>query len=329
MKNLEYQEYREKCLKGPRMTYLLQDFEQIAQGMSQFPKQPIRADFNFLSQDNALVAYHERFQKNLGCFFHHYCASVPFSLEELCRLGLAICKLAKKISNDRSNIFTYYTPSEADATPARTIADYSHGLIRTLTDSPNLANKKEFDRLCNPEYSKFYHGCFVDITLEYIATRTGWELYQHGFDFIYVPATFQFYNNDRIEQIKYLKKLLKKDGIALFLEKLKQPDIEEYKKREEIKDKHFKSLYFSDEEIKVKDSKFLKQGLEKGQVDFDTAVSAIKKHFEFVYLIWNSTNFYEFAASNNKSVLDKFISLLSVPYVPSLFCFEENMVRSL
>jgi len=275
------------------------------------------------------MAYCELFQKNMGCFYHHYCASVPFILEELCRLGLGICRLAEYLSNYKDDCFTYYATSDADATPARTIADYSQGLIKTLTDSPNLGNKNEFYRLCKPEYSKFYHGYFFDITPEHIASRQDWELYRTGFDFIYTSVTFQFYHTDRLEQIKHLIKLLKKDGLVLFLEKLKQPDIQEYKKREEIKDKYFKSHYFSDEEINFKDSTFLKKGLETGQVDFDTAVSAIKKYFKYVYLIWNNTNFYEFAASNHELIIQKYISFLPEPYVPALFRFEENMVRPL
>lgn len=72
------------------------------------------------------------------------------------------------------------------------------------------------------------------------------------------------------------------------------------------------------------------QDMEKyGQVNFETLVNAINKQFKFVYLVWNSTNFYEFIASNNQSTIEDFVSLLKEPYIPLGFCFENPVTRKL
>jgi hypothetical protein len=108
MSDRDYQKYRKKTLKGSRITTLIQQFENVALGISQVPKLPIEADLDFLSQNNEILEYHKLFQKNMGCFYRHYCASIPFILEELCRLGLGLCRVAKYLASDRKDYFTYY-----------------------------------------------------------------------------------------------------------------------------------------------------------------------------------------------------------------------------
>lgn len=328
MKNYNYQQIRELCLQGPRLTTLLNHFETIAEGAKQFPSNPILGSSDFLSQDAELKSYHDLLQQNIGTFTKHFCASVPYALEERCRMGFAICKLAKILRENSSDYFTYYETSSTDGTDARTMAEYSGGLIRTLTDSPNRANERNFKQLSRHNYSKFHLGSFVDITDEFIKSQPELHLFQNKFDVIHENATFQFYGPEREEQIAYLCRMLKKDGLMLFLEKLDRSDVMEYKKREDIKDKYFKSKYFSDREIKWKRSNMLEE-MEKGQVTLDVLVKAINAHFKYIYLVWNSTNFYKLVASNNESSIETFVSLLVPQYVLKPFCFEEVVPRKL
>lgn len=330
MNNKEYEDYRQKSYQSPRMTDLFNYFGQIASGKLQPPKKPVEVSLEFLSQDRELLVYHQLFQQNMGYFYNHYCTSVPFVTEELYRLGLAICRLAKYLSKDRNSYyFTCFSTTGEDDPPGVTMAKYSGGLIRTLTNSPNIESQNNFYQSCNPEYSKFHLGSFVDITPEYLASQADLELYKDGFDLIHVSITFQVYSSNRTEQIGYIKRSLKKDGLMIFMEKLKNPNQKRYEEFEKIKDEQFKSPYYLREEIEWKEATFLKQCINFGQVDFDTCVSAIKKYFRYVYLIWNSGNFYEFVASNNKVVIDKFISLLVVPYVPSQFRIESEIFKRL
>lgn len=329
MNHKKYEEYRQKCYQSPRMTSIHQHFGNISAGKLQPPQKTVEVNSEFLSQDRDLLEYHELFQQNIGKFYHHFLTSVPFVAEELYRLGLAICKLAKYLSKDQDRYFTCFNTTGEGDVPGVTMAKYTNGLIRTFTNSPNTEGKDNFYQNCNPEYSKFYLGSFVDITPDYLASQPDLKIYKDGFDFIHVSITFQVYGSNRTEQISHIKKLLKKDGLIIFMEKLKHPDPERYENFEKIKDEQFKSRYYSSEEIEWKASVFLQQCINTGQIDFETCVSAIKQHFKYAYLIWNSGNFYEFVASNNKLVIDKFISSLVVPYVPSQFKNESDIVRSL
>ncbi|MEM9219975.1 MAG: hypothetical protein AAGD25_37315 [Cyanobacteria bacterium P01_F01_bin.150] len=330
MDNIEYQRYRESCINSPRIKILHEYFRQLSSGESQVPRQPVRASEDFLSQATDLSKYHHLLCQNMGPMVHHFCASVPFSLEEHCRTGIACVRLAHTLAKEDNDYFTYYGLSAGDGTRERTIAEYSNGLIRTLTDSPTIENMKSFSYSCNPDYSKFYHGIFCDITLEFLSLQPEFNLYKNGFDFIFIPIVFPFYGPDRITQIKYVSDLIKQDGLVICMEKLKDDqDISKYHKFEKIKDQKFKVNYFLDEEISFKEQSLLKGMSDAGQVDFTTIINALKYHFEHVYLIWNSANFYEFVASHNGDRIEQFISLLPKPYVPMEFRAEEHMLRKL
>ncbi|NEO37320.1 MAG: hypothetical protein F6J90_13700 [Moorea sp. SIOASIH] len=314
------------------MTTTRNYLEQIGRLEIQVPNKVVEVDPNFLSQsDPDMSRYWSLFKENVGRFSWHYHATVPFITEESMRLGMTMCKFAEWLSVQRNDNIKYYEISGADAVHGRTMAEYSNGLIRTLTDSPDLANKEDFYRLLKHNYSKLYHGSFVDITPEYLASEPELEWFKDGFDIVHMWMTLQFYCSDRDTQIFYIKKVLKEDGIILFKEKLLIPDQEQYQRNEDNKDKLFKSLYFSEEVIESKRLNALVKGkgLGVGQVDFETCVTAIKKHFKFVYLIWNCGNFYELAASDNELMISKFLEILPPPYMPDPFSTEKDLPRQL
>ncbi|NES74612.1 MULTISPECIES: hypothetical protein [unclassified Okeania] len=80
MKVFDYDKIRATLLKGPRVTSLLKHFENIAAGISQAPTQSIYATSDFLSKSNEYREYHTVFQRNIGTFYKHLCAS---ELEEI------------------------------------------------------------------------------------------------------------------------------------------------------------------------------------------------------------------------------------------------------
>ncbi|MBT9316469.1 hypothetical protein [Leptothoe spongobia] len=328
MEIFDYAQIRAVALKGPRVTSLLQHFENIAAGIAQSPRQGVHAATDFLNQSSEYQEYHRIFQRNIGTFYQHLCASIPFFIEEQCRIGVALQRLADSRLKQGKQPFTLYETSSADGTNARTLSEYSQGLIRTLTDSPNPANGENFYRLCQHKYSDMHIGPFVDITPEYLSERNDRPYLKHGFDAIYENTTFQMYNPDRKAQIAYVKRVLKDDGVMIFCEKLMHPIRHEYDRRETIKDSLFKAHYFSNAEIEQKSSQILEE-MEKCQVTLDELVNSIKSHFKYAYMIWNSTNFYEVIASNDKANLHDFIAFLDGYYVPAPFLCEDNIVRPL
>lgn len=324
--DVDYRKVREECINGARLTTLHSDFSKMASGKSQVPNMSVIANKNFLAQDLELKRYHEIFQKNLGFMLHHYVASIPYMLEEFCRFGYALCKFQKKFHKKEG--CSLYEVCSADGTNARTIGEYSLGKIRTLTDSPHIENKINFERSCRSKNSLFHLGPFFDITPEYIKSEERLSMFKDGFDFIQENTTFQFFGKNRKDYIAYVCRCLKEDGLFFATEKLSHENKIEYLKREEIKNNLFKSKYFSIEEIESKKASILSE-MEKGQVCLDELVNATAILFKHIYLLWNSTNFYEIVASNNDEKIRAFLELLVEPYVPSPFCFETPMVRKL
>jgi hypothetical protein len=311
----DFEAIRARLLSGPRITSLMPAFERIASGAAQRPHVRVTADPRFLQSDEEFNAYHDVLQRNFGTFLHHGCASIPFLLEELIRVGVAIVRLARA----RRETLRYYETSSADGTAARTLAEYADGRIHTLTDSPNPANASVFQSLCGHAYSHFYEGSFADVTPALIDER--YPSLSGGFDVIWENTTFQMYGAFRDEQLAYVRRLLKPNGLMLFLEKMKHDDPAEYARRESIKDREFKARYFSAAEIVAKKSEII-ETMERGQVTLDEFTRVAHRHFEHVVLIWNSANFYQIAASNDAATMDAFLSHLRPPFVPGSFAVE-------
>jgi tRNA (cmo5U34)-methyltransferase len=319
---------RERTLRRRRESPLFKNLHYIAGGIDQVPVARATGELHYLSGCDDLLAYHDIFQRNMGTFYRHYSASIPFVIEEQCRVGVGICRLAQRLTRNTDDDFiTFREMSVGDGANGRTMAEFSKGLIRTLSDSSSVHNRNNFDNLCNHDYSRFHHGSFIEVTPEYIASTPDLSCFRNGFNVIYENVTFQFYGPEREDLIGYVARLLKEDGLMIFLEKLKHADEVEYRSRERIKDAAFKSNYFTDDKVHAKRVDMLGV-MEQGQVNFEFLINSIKRHFRYVYLIWNSTNFYEFAASNNATVLSDFLSALEPIYVPSEFCFEKDMPRS-
>ena len=329
MEKEKYRKIRECALQWyNRDPLVFKDFNGISGGMKQVPCPIPTGNVNYLENHDYLLDYHDLFQRNMGPFDKHFVASLPFLVEENCRIGVAINRLAQHLVKENDNYITLWETGGGDGVHGRTMAEFSKGLIRTLSSSPSLNSKNNFYRLCNHEYSKFHHGSFINLTPEYITSQPDLSFLDNGFNIIYENATFQFYGSERDDLIDYVARLLKKDSLIFFLEKLIHPDKSEYRKREKIKDDQYKANYFSDSEIEEKRVGMV-EVMERGQVDLESLTNAIKKHFKYVYLIWNSANFYEFVASNNELIVSKFIELLPPIYVPSPFCAESNLPRNL
>ncbi|KVO25484.1 hypothetical protein [Burkholderia ubonensis] len=300
------------------MIRLAEHFHLLATGATQVPSQSIASPIRDQIADPDVVAYHDAMVESAGSLFRHFAGSVPHVLDELARIGVALSRIARRAPEGR--IFSLLEVDAFDGTNARTLARLSNGRIRTLTTSPNPANRPHFDRDADRTSSRFFPESIFALDDEALSTHAG-TLFDDGFDWLYEMAAFQFYTKDRVNQIAHVKRFLKPDGLAFFLEKLNQPDINEYDRREHVKDDLFKSQYFTPEEIAWKRHQMLEQ-MENGQTTFDAFVTALHQHFEHVYLLWNSTNFYEFVASNAQDTIERFVAELGPINQPSVYCFE-------
>ncbi|CAG8865612.1 hypothetical protein PS627_01531 [Pseudomonas fluorescens] len=309
------------------MFQLAEQFDQLAKGTRQVPKAPVDSHLKHLIQDKSIIEYHDLLIRESGPLFKHFLASVPYILEELCRIGVAISRYVASSENTGDPQFNFLDADAFDGSNARALASLSRGLINTLTTSPNQSNQRFFDEFRNPEFSSFFPRSILELTPAMLQNGS-YKKFSTGFDFIYEMAAFQFYGNDRPHQITHIKKLLKSGGIVFFLEKLNHNDTEEYFHRERLKDNDFKHRYFTKEEILWKQNQMLEH-MQSGQVVLSDLAQKIKENFRYAYLIWNSTNFYEIIASDDHTKIQSLMRKLGPTIQPDGFCFEQKKIGPL
>lgn len=296
------------------------DFNKIAEGDIQVPKIGMQADKEFFSSRPDLVLFHDALKKNMGPLFHHFCASIPHVFEECCRTGAAVQKIAN------SAIYTEFPPfligeiAGFDGAWARTILEYNQKNIRTLTTSPNKANQSTFLKLSRAKNAYFYLTDFPELTKEHFDLPP-LRPFSDKFDLIFENNAFQFYGAERDVQFMHAKNFLKSDGLFLCMEKLIHTCKKEYKKRELLKDSLFKTRYFSEEEIQWK-KMYMLTTMQSRQVDRAALETVLKKIFSNVCLIWNSTNFFEYIASDSLKRINQFLQYLGPHYIPEPFLCE-------
>ncbi|WDM57314.1 class I SAM-dependent methyltransferase [Pseudomonas sp. NEEL19] len=307
-------------LEQSAMLKLATYFHDLATGASQVPSQPLDSHIKSQIDDPQVLEYHDRLIAGAGPLFSHFLASVPYILEELSRVGVALSRLVSANPPLAGQRYSMFEVDGFDGSNGRALAGHSKGLIVSFTCSPNLANQVVFERHADPAMSYFYPHSFFKVTTDLLQKRE-YHAFKHGFDFIYEMAAFQFYSRDRGQQIDHIQRCLKPTGLVFFLEKLNHPDLKEYRRRERVKDEVFKTRYFTEDEIFWKREQMLAQ-MQNGQVSWDELASALSVRFKHVHMLWNSSNFCEFVASNDTQRIEQFLSLLGPIAQPPGFCFE-------
>lgn len=313
-------------LERSSMVRMADHFHGLATGQNQIPRQPVRTLIRDRITDPDVLAYHDLMVPRTGPLFSHFLASIPCILEEMSRVGVALSRLSERRARRDDRPYTFYELDAFDGSNGRTLAAFSKGRIRTFTNSPNKGNAPWFERHADRSVSKYHTGSFLEVTRDLLDRRADLAEFRDGFDYVYETAAFQFYGQDRDNQIGHVYELLKEDGLAFFLEKLSHPDPREFEWRERVKDERHKVHYFTAEEIAWKKQQMLSY-MKEGQVSFDELVTSLGRHFDHVYLLWNGTNFYEFVASNDRRLIEEFVELVGQPFIPHEFCFEHPVVR--
>lgn len=169
--------------------------------------------------------------------------------------------------------------------------------------------------------TRVFYGAFFDLTSERLRADPALSQFQEGFDVLLEDTTFQMYGPDRDDQLAFIVPKIRPEGILIVIEKLAHTDENEYLKRECQKDDHFKSRYFSSEQIRSKNCEVLKI-MRNCEVRLDELRSSLSLYFRYSIITWNSGNFYTIASTNSVATLRSFVGNMCPPALPSEFCFE-------
>lgn len=331
MKPHSWQEYKnsnrnlfiKQTREAPRLTSMLSSFESISQGLSQSPKEYPKIKEKYLDVHPDFKKHNEIFEKNIGTFFKHALSSIPYRRENEMRVDIAL----KKFSEQYESPITFWGISSADGTRERTLSEFTNGNIITLTDSPNKWNEVEFNRLLTHYNSFFHHGCWVDIDPNFLKNNPYSSHFRDGFDIIWECCAFQMYGNNRSDQMRFISESLKPNGLVFLYEKMNAPNQEDFVRMEKLKTE-FKKQYFTDFDIKQKESSILKT-MHTWCVTLDKLIEDAKWIFKHGALIWSAGNFYEVVVSNSKNSLLSFLDSLPSAFVPNDYTLEKQQVRLL
>ncbi|MCG7508635.1 class I SAM-dependent methyltransferase [Mesorhizobium retamae] len=311
-----------ECDLGPRINELSGFFAATAAGKSGMPIRKPVADARLLPDGDLLrdvVALHASRQ---GHFDQHYHGSIPYRLEEECRMTHAVVNYARQ----RGACLSLYSLGTAEGTMARTLSELSDGQIHTLSCSPNPENYQCFLGYGEPLHAEFFVGPFHRLTKDVLNTSPRLAKFACGFDFILEDTTFQMYSPNRTKQIEYVAQHLKKDGIFVFVEKFRTCDEDEYRRRERQKDFGFKARYFKQDEIERKKADVLGT-MFNNEVTLTDMSEAIRAQFRYCAMTWNSGNFYSLAASNAKEHLSLYLSQMEEPAIPYEYVYDSSLPR--
>jgi tRNA (cmo5U34)-methyltransferase len=315
--------YAKAARSGPRMNHLLPVFGRIALGTAGRP------DIATATLDETLVHdvevrqfYHEHLNHKTERFQHHAHASIPFILEEHCRLGVAISAFADEQVAAGRRPLRLWSLGSAEAPMARAAAEKSQGAVEVLCSSENSENFATLSRVPEP-HVRYHVGPFYDVAKPII---DGPRSSSPEWDVVFEHTSFQMHHRDRLAPLLLLRRTMNESGVALLYEKTTDPDRAAYERRELEKDRQFKSRFFSAPEIQAKKTTVLAD-MEKGQVTYEELVAICRLVFRSVSLIWKSGNFVGVAASNDENRLRRLIELMPPPAVENRSYTEGLPVR--
>lgn len=308
---------------APRLNDFAAFFERTAAGQGGAPDlaEPI-IDLGLLDFDLEARVFADTHRRLWGPFDLHYFASIPYRLEEECRLGPALLRTALGTWAQTARPASIYTLGTGTGCLARTLALFGAGRLEALCCSPTASNEQAFLAYRASDHAYFHHGPFFELDADRYATDPELRRFAGGFDILFEDTTFQMYDTDRIRQLEFVYPRIRPGGLLVQVQKLAHPDPEHYQARERQKDDLFKSRYFSPTLISDKKEEVLGT-MSDMQVDKDTTIAALKCFFRYSVATWNSGNFYTIVSSNSRAAIVEFISLLLKPAIPPAFCHTE------
>jgi tRNA (cmo5U34)-methyltransferase len=307
---------------APRLTSFFDFFEQTARGSANQPDLDIPlANVELLGFDVGCLTFWDTHRRLWGNFDSHYFASIPYRLEEECRLGSTIFDFGLRTWARAGRSTTVYTLGAGAGTLSRTLAKLGDGRFKTLTCSPTPANRISFLSHRPGPDAHFYLGAFFELDDERYATDENLAPFRDGFDVLLEDTTFQMYGPNRVEQLAVIAPRIRPDGLLIQVQKVNQQDSEEYARRERQKDDVFKARFFSAAQIAGKRRDVL-DTMDDQQVDLEASIAALAEYFAYTVVTWNSGNFYTIVSSGSLSVLRSFVMSMISPAIPEEYCCE-------
>lgn len=309
--------------KAPRLNAFAEFFEQTATGAANQPDiaQPVVAP-DLLGYDFDCLTFYDTHRRLWGEFDKHYFASIPYRLEEECRLGAAILRFGLKAWAQAGRPATVYSLGAGAGTLARALAKLGDGRLKTLCCSPTEGNRKSFFAKRGSEDAFFHHGPFFELDDNRYADDHNLSSFCDGYDVLFEDTTFQMYGRDRNNQTGFIAPRLRKCGLLIQVQKLSHPDHSIYMGRERQKDQQFKARFFSQIQIAQKRRNVL-DTMDDFQVDLRTSIAALAEHFLYTIVTWNSGNFYTIVSSNSADALRSFVASMIGPAIPADYCHEQ------
>ncbi|ANL24531.1 MULTISPECIES: class I SAM-dependent methyltransferase [Rhizobium] len=318
----EFADFIEECDRAPRLNELSEFFSTTASGEAGMPIRPPELDRRLFPVDMTFRRFSALHPLRRGPFDKHYLSSIPYRLEEECRIGGAILKYARA----RKGQLQLYTLGTAEGTMARVIGELGKGRIETLSCSPNVENLRSFYAYGVPPHAMFFHGPFHHLTSQRVQEDVKLRKFGSGFDIILEDTTFQMYSPNRFDQIRFVSQHLKTNGLFMFVEKFRHEDDEEYRRRERQKDHSFKARFFSASDIRAKEETVLTR-MDRNEVTLSEMSETLRRFFGHSFVTWNSGNFYTLVSSNSQQNLDLFLSKLSPPAIPAEYVYADLPYR--
>jgi tRNA (cmo5U34)-methyltransferase len=307
---------------APRLHNFADFFEQTAGGVANQPDIDLpEADLDLLGQDLACLSFGDTHRKLWGAFDNHYFASIPFRLEEECRLGAAILRFGLRAWASETRPATVYTLGAGAGTLSRALARLGDGRFRTLNCSPTVANRASFFAKRGSGYAHFHHGPFFELDEDRYASDDNLAPFRDGFDVLFEDTTFQMYGRDRANQTAFVAPRVRDQGLLIQVQKIRHPSDAVYQSRERMKDRQFKSRFFSKGQIADKRTGVLNT-MDTLQVDLDTSIAALAAYFTYTLVTWSSGNFYTLISSRSARAMRDFVTSLIAPAIPAEFCHE-------
>jgi tRNA (cmo5U34)-methyltransferase len=307
---------------APRLNAFANFFEKTASGLEGAPElgAPMLAE-DLLSYDLECLIFADTHRRLWGKFEHHYFASIPYRLEEECRLGAAIFRFCLKAWATDNRCATLYTLGAGAGSLTRSLAKLGDGRIKTLNCSPTDGNRICFFEKRGSEHAHFFHGPFFELDENRYNSDDNLAPFRDGYDVLLEDTTFQMYGSDRINQIIFVAQKVKGAGLLIQVQKLLHDEPVTYVERERQKDEMFKSRYFAPEQIEKKKENVLNRMIDF-QVDLAATKSALATSFRYSIITWNSGNFYTIVSSNSKDAITDFVVSLINPAIPPAFNYE-------
>lgn len=308
---------------APRINELQPFFSGTAAGLRDKPIKAYRGNELLLlkmSNCKLLHLFFIEYRKRQSNFEKHFASSIPYIMENECRMGAALLKYFSSRAG-KDNLSLHLGSSEAPL--ARTISALGLDLnIKTLATTCTKENHTGFHAYTkNPVNSHLLALPWIYTNIK-ILEEKGFIGFHNGFDVIFEHQLFQFYSKDRGKQVALSSRLFKNidNGLLFMTGKIMNKDFDEFTRRERQKDMEFKAKYFSKDDINSKNKEVVSI-FNNMLLTLDETIREIKKTLKYSVVIWNSGNFYTILSSNSKVEINRFLTNIEKPIIEDKYSY--------